>query len=194
MKIRDFAFPPSDDRHAGKGADVPKPNRPRYRGSTYSSSSSSTYEEDESVDEEDQQRGSWSSFRWNTLSQHFWGDKQAKGQQAEAGPSRTDFDRNFEASSPAEELSEPEYGGEDDEEEEGYAPAGDDEPLIPGTYRALYPFEPEGTAEMALEEEQVVHVIGRGGGVGWAIVEKEGGGHALVPESYLELIQPDEHH
>lgn len=117
-----------------------------------------------------------------------------RGQQAEAGPSRTDFDRNFEASSPAEELSEPEYGGEDDEEEEGYAPAGDDEPLIPGTYRALYPFEPEGTAEMALEEEQVVHVIGRGGGVGWAIVEKEGGGHALVPESYLELIQPDEHH
>lgn len=188
MKIRDFAFPPSDDRHTGKGADVPKPNRPRYRGSTYSSSSS-TYEEDEAVDEEDQQRTSWSSFRWNTLSQHFWGDKRAEGE-GEAGPSRTDFDRNFEASSPAEELSEPAYS--EDGGEEDYVQPGDEEPLVPGKYRALYPFEPEGTAEMALEEEQIIHVIGRGGGVGWAIVEKEGGGHALVPESYLELIQADE--
>ena len=45
---------------------------------------------------------------------------------------------------------------------------------------------------MALEEEQVVRVVGRGGGVGWAIVEQDGGGHALVPESYLELVQADE--
>ena len=44
---------------------------------------------------------------------------------------------------------------------------------------------PEGTAEMALEEDQVVRVVGRGGGVVWAIVEKEGGGHALVTESYI---------
>lgn len=40
---------------------------------------------------------------------------------------------------------------------------------------------------MALEEELVVRVVGRGGGIGWAIVEQDGGGHALVPESYLEL-------
>ena len=58
-------------------------------------------------------------------------------------------------------------------------------------YRALYAFEPEGTAEMALEEEQIVHVVGRGGGVGWAVVEREEGGHALVPESYLELVEAD---
>lgn len=62
---------------------------------------------------------------------------------------------------------------------------------MPGLYRALYAFDPEGTAEMALEEEQIVHVVGRGGGVGWAIVEKEGGGQALVPESYLELMEAD---
>ena len=78
------------------------------------------------------------------------------------------------------------------EDDETYVPPGGDEPLIPGTYRALYPFEPEGTAEMALEEEQIIHVVGRGGGVGWAIVEKEGGGHALVPESYIELVKADE--
>ena len=78
----------------------------------------------------------------------------------------------------------------EDAEDEGDA---DEEPLLPGTYRALYAFEPEGTAEMALEEEQVVRVVGRGGGVGWAVVEKEGapGGHALVPESYLELVEAD---
>ena len=74
-----------------------------------------------------------------------------------------------------------EYGDEDAQ----------DEALVPGVYRALYAFEPEGTAEMALEEEQIVHVVGRGGGVGWAVVEREEGGHALVPESYLELVEAD---
>lgn len=198
MKIRDFAFPSSDDRHTGKGTDVPRPNRPRHRSSTYSSSSS-THEDEVANVEEEQRHGSWSSFRWNTLSQHFWGDKRAQEQSdGKAGPSKTEFDINFDMSSPAEEISEPEYGDDDDDDdnegqdEEGFLEGGDDEALIPGTYRALYAFEPEGTAEMALEEEQIVHVIGRGGGVGWAIVEKEGGGHALVPESYLDLVQADE--
>ncbi|KAI0689649.1 hypothetical protein BC835DRAFT_1418390 [Cytidiella melzeri] len=188
VKIRDFAFASSDDRHVGKGSDVPRPNRPRHRGSTYSSASSSGACDEEDVDEEDQQRGGWSSFRWNTLSQHFWGNKRAEGQE-EAGPSRMDFDRNFEVTSPAE----PEYEEEEnDEGEEEYLEDGDDEPLVPGMYRALYAFEPEGTAEMALVEDQVVRVIGKGGGVGWAIVEREDGGHALVPESYLEPCQLDE--
>jgi hypothetical protein len=182
VKVRDFAYPASDDRHLGKGPDVPRPNRPRYRGSTYSSASSAC-EDDDAVDEEDQQPTTWTEFRLNTLSQHIWGEPRA----SQAGPSRTDFGRNFEPASPSEELSEPEYGDEDEDSQ-----GGDDEPLVPGKYRALYAFEPEGTAEMALEEEQIVHVIGRGGGVGWAIVEKEGGGHALVPESYLELLQADE--
>lgn len=68
----------------------------------------------------------------------------------------------------------------------------EDRPLLPGLYRALYAFEPEGTAEMALEEDQIVRVIGRGGGVGWAIVARDGDdGHALVPEGYLEFISLD---
>lgn len=189
MKIRDFAFPPTDERHVGKGSDVPKPNRPRRRGSTYSSSSSQADDDEDTPDvEEDLRQSSWSSFRWNTLSSQFWGGGKSQ-EPGGAGPSMTDFDRNFEASSPAEEESEPEYG---DDDEDDYGVPGEDEPLVPGTYRALYHFEPEGTAEMALEEEQIVHVVGRGGGVGWAIVEKEGGGHALVPESYLELVQVDD--
>jgi hypothetical protein len=68
-------------------------------------------------------------------------------------------------------------GGEDEE----------DGPSRPRQVRVI--FEPEGTAEMALEEDHVVHVIGRGGGVGWGVVEKEDGGHEAVPESYLELVE-----
>jgi hypothetical protein len=47
-----------------------------------------------------------------------------------------------------------------------------DSPLPPGIYRALYAFEAEGTAEMSLSEGQLVRVVGRGGGVGWAVVER----------------------
>ena len=183
FKIRDFAFPSSDDRHTGKGPDAPRANRPRRRWSTYSAASvSSAGSSRADEDEADEGAGGWGSYRWNTLSSHFsWGSGQGA---QEGGPSRTDFDRNFE----------PEDNDEESDDYDEYEDApqdGDEEALIPGLYRALYAFEPEGTAEMALEEEQVVRVVGRGGGVGWAVVEKEGGGHALVPESYLELVEAD---
>lgn len=55
----------------------------------------------------------------------------------------------------------------------------------------MYPFEPEGTAEMALVEDQRVNVLGRGGGIGWVVVLKSNGEQALVPEGYLELVRPD---
>ena len=51
---------------------------------------------------------------------------------------------------------------------------------------------PEGTAEMALAEDQIVRIVGRGGGVGWAVAEDENGSHALVPESYLEVVKLDD--
>jgi hypothetical protein len=54
---------------------------------------------------------------------------------------------------------------------------------------------------MALVEDQIVRIVGRGGGVGWAIairedieVGEEGDemhAHALVPEGYLELVKAD---
>lgn len=189
LQVRDFAYPQSDERHYGRGPEVPRPNRVRHRGST-SSVSSSSADDSAELDEDEQHHSSWSPFRWNTLSSHFWGGRDTDAvNDTAAGPSRTDFDRNFEASSPAEEEPEPSYDEFEDAYDEEYVSPGEDEPLAPGTYRALYPFEPEGTAEMALEEDQIVHVVGRGGGVGWAIVEKEGGGHALVPESYLELVK-----
>jgi hypothetical protein len=97
----------------------------------------------------------------------------------------------YEADDPYESLDD-----DDDDDDSGQYGVeeenGQEHPLLPGLYRALYAFEPEGTAEMALEEDQVVRVIGRGGGVGWAIVARGGDeGHALVPEGYLEIISLD---
>ncbi|KAI0751867.1 hypothetical protein C8Q80DRAFT_1218440 [Daedaleopsis nitida] len=183
FKIRDFAYAASDDRHTGNGPDAPRTNRPRRRWSTYSAASVSSAGSSRADDEDGADGDEWGSYRWNTLSTRFsWGPGQGP---QEGGPSRTDFDRNFEQTGDDEE-------GDGEEEEYVDAPQdGEDEYLVPGLYRALYAFEPEGTAEMALEEEQVVRVVGRGGGVGWAVVEKEGGGHALVPESYLELVEAD---
>ncbi|KAG8944960.1 hypothetical protein FRC04_001312 [Tulasnella sp. 424] len=67
--------------------------------------------------------------------------------------------------------------------------------FTPGLFRALYPFEPEGSAEMALEEDQEVKCLGRGGGEGWLVAVKEVTTtgeviHALVPEAYMQLIRP----
>jgi hypothetical protein len=117
------------------------------------------------------------------------------------GPSQGDFVRNFEdAVSPSEEIDDPYESLTDDDDFDDYEDQvgeGEDEddverPLLPGLYRALYAFEPEGTAEMALDEDQIVRVVGRGGGVGWAIVARGGDeGHALVPEGYLELVSLD---
>lgn len=200
MKIRDFAFAKSDERHNGRGPDVPRPNRPRHRTSILSVSSSSSSARDE-VDEdlEDEQRQqAWGPFRWNTLSNHFWGlEAQGVGSGTGSGPSRSDFERNFDSSSssPGEEPEGEAFSIDPDDTGEGWEgepEINEDEPLLPGLYRALYPFEPEGTAEMALEEDQLVKVIGRGGGVGWAVVEQGEGGHALVPESYLELVEVDQ--
>ncbi|KAH9922720.1 uncharacterized protein B0H18DRAFT_1085807 [Fomitopsis serialis] len=187
VKIRDFAFSRNDDRHVGKGVDVPRPNRVRRSTASTSSTSSNA-----SGIPEDEPDSGWGSFRWNTLSAHLWPHDTVRDSVASAdagGPSRTDFERNFDVSSPSEEVPDPYQQGEDEEE---YVQPGEEGPLVPGIYRAMFAFEPEGTAEMALEEEQIVRIIGRGGGVGWAIVENEDGGHALVPESYLELVQAEE--
>jgi len=99
----------------------------------------------------------------------------------------------------------------DDEYEWDSEESPTDTSLSPGLYRSLYPFSPEAPSEMALVEGQIVRVIGRGGGDGWAVVvvpndDKDDGNddggngstrkrklrHALVPESYLEAVTLDE--
>jgi len=92
-------------------------------------------------------------------------------------PSRSDLDRNFlDDSSGSSEHGESEYYDaasdsqpyDDDEDDQLYEE--EEDALYPGLYRAIYAFEPEGTAEMRLVEDQIVRVVGRGGGVGWAVV------------------------
>lgn len=192
VKIRDFAFPSFDDRHLGKGPDAPPANKHRR-------SSDDLSDEDSDLGIGSERRNSgWGGFMWtgltNRLSWSFGAGRTAID--GSEPPSKMDFERNFDVSSPMDEKTS--FGeqepADDDEEEGGQEDYGCDEEseggsLLPGMYRAIYPFEPEGTAEMALEEDQVVNVLGRGGGVGWAVVEKADGGHALVPESYLELVE-----
>jgi hypothetical protein len=142
----------------------------------------------------------WDGFQWGIG--RAWGFGRASGSSATPSgpgfPSRGDLDRNFggedeyedvEIDEESEAMSDEEGEGDIDVDVEG------EPPLHPGLYRALYAFEPEGTAEMNLDEDQVVRVIGRGGGVGWAVAVKDGlkdmGVHALVPESYLELVRLD---
>ncbi|KAI0051458.1 hypothetical protein FA95DRAFT_1554550 [Auriscalpium vulgare] len=195
VKIRDFAFPPSDARHIGTGPLTPRPNkRLRRPMSTWSSSSaSSAGERDEAeadAETDDAGRGSWNGFGgWGMRHLSWFGGVRDPA----AAPSQGDFARNFAddlpegVDAPEDVYSDPDEFDDDDEGE------GDGErELLPGMYRAVYAFDPEGTAEMALEEDQMVRVIGRGGGVGWAIVVREGGeGHALVPEDYLEPVRLD---
>ncbi|KAG2132089.1 hypothetical protein DEU56DRAFT_739651 [Suillus clintonianus] len=198
IKIRDFAFAPSDPRFSGEGPNVPRLNRPkvlarRLRGSSSSTSSlistSSTEEEDDQWEDENDTNG-WGGFKWGFQKlQSGWGLGSGSSS-SEDFPSRTDFARNF-----------GDGGGDDDESEvyeepdefsENQDDDEDEDMLYPGLYRALYSFDPEGTAEMKLDEDQVVRVVGRGGGVGWAVVVKEDTGvHALVPESYLEVVKLD---
>jgi hypothetical protein len=211
IKIRDFAFAPSDPRFSGEGVHVPRLNRPdvldrRLRGSSSSSrtsvtSSSSPDEDDDQWEDEDEDdTNGWGGFKWGLQKlQSGWGFGARPSDPTEDFPTRNDFARNFgdgsgdidddEGDVYEEPYNYTENPCDDEDETEG-------EPVLhPGLYRALYAFEPEGTAEMKLEEDQVVRVVERGGGVGWAVVVKDGlkdtGSHALVPESYLEVVRLD---
>ncbi|KAH8978367.1 hypothetical protein EDB86DRAFT_943509 [Lactarius hatsudake] len=213
VKIRDFAFPDDDARHTGVGPLTPRPNRRLQRPlSTWSASSASSSNDDR--DDPSSSNGGGSSYGfagWGLGRLSWFGVRSGAADgggpsSGGGGPSQGDFERNFEeAVSPSYEIDDPYDSLDDDDDFDDYedgdgraddrAGEGEDvqRPLLPGLYRALYVFEPEGTAEMALEEDQIVRVVGRGGGVGWAIVARGGDeGHALVPEGYLELVSLDQ--
>ncbi|THV07022.1 hypothetical protein K435DRAFT_833957 [Dendrothele bispora CBS 962.96] len=133
-----------------------------------------------------------------------------------AYPSQKDLARNFAGmeDSPATSSSESEedsayYDASETQDGKYYEDSTDEDvPLLPGFYRALYAFDPEGSAEVGLVEDQIVKVVGRGGGVGWAVVVVGNMGddgvwrndlsddgkekHGLVPESYLEAWRLDD--
>ena len=291
IKVKDFGFPPTDERHLGLGADIPKANRVNRLnrklgapdrataraaaaaldpsssamgngssrrtdsiGSMGSVDSSDADAEEEDEDGKDGSEGwgigfggwgkggskGWDGFKlgmgrfsWNIRSNvddKKDKDKNSKGTSSTTTtgmngifPSRKDLDMNFMDSSSSSDDDDDDDGrragrriaDQGIKEEFDFDETLDDtvdreedgeyeepqEPLYPGVYRALYAFEPEGMAEMELEENQLVRVVGRGGGIGWAVVVDERGGdevggkvqvkHALVPESYLEAVTLD---
>ncbi|PVF98101.1 hypothetical protein CPB86DRAFT_785103 [Serendipita vermifera] len=87
----------------------------------------------------------------------------------------------------------------------------EDSPLRPGIYRVLFAFTAESLAEMSVNEDQLIRVLGRGGGEGWVVAlrtwtpdrdigttshpsteeENHEEEHGLVPESYIELHQAE---
>ncbi|XP_006457549.1 hypothetical protein AGABI2DRAFT_189043 [Agaricus bisporus var. bisporus H97] len=235
IKIRDFAYPSIDNRYRGLGIDVPKPNQFSHEEEEDEDDTSTSTDEDEDEDEEEEEeeeeeyeepgwfkkgmgRLSW-SFGFSGFKKQFSDDLDTptsnNNKNNNTYPSRGEMEMNFSGTPTTtttnEDETPPSTTSEDDEQQQ-QSQEEEEEDLYPGLYRALYPFEPEGTAEMRLKEDQVVRVVGRGGGVGWAVVvvpedveggvvvvvgtddnEEEEGGvrHALVPESYLEVVQLD---
>ncbi|KAG6883800.1 hypothetical protein C0993_003671 [Termitomyces sp. T159_Od127] len=184
IRIRDFAFDETDERFRGAGALVPRANHLAVLHRKLAGLPEDG-DEETSGSEAD---GEDFDVAWDKLqvgwSMNGWG----KSSPMADGPSQEEINLNFGG------AREEAY---DDYEEDGVQ--AEEEVLYPGLYRAVYAFEPEGTAEMALVEDQVVRVIGRGGGGGWAVVIDESAGlnadggprHALVPESYLEAVRLD---
>jgi Variant SH3 domain len=217
IRIRDYAFPGEDMRHKGCGPDAPKVIRKllKHHGPLDADSRRESGMSESSVDSEVSSRrssgfGSWGAFRWASKLSGAWrlggnGSGNGNGNRSSGAggytPSQQDFERNFDGTADVDVVDSP---VEDDEYSSDYEDEVEAEPeeLLPGLYRALYDFDPEGTAEMGLKEGQTVRVVGRGGGVGWAIAVRGGGtdadegegenNWALVPESYLRVIKLDE--
>ena len=92
---------------------------------------------------------------------------------AQGYPSSGDLERNFDQDYDDSQVYDDASGGRWDErdvgeegmdEEEGEDEGDDldaDEPLYPGIYRAMFGFEPEGTAEVGLREDELVRVVKR---------------------------------
>ncbi|KAE9389018.1 hypothetical protein BT96DRAFT_414837 [Gymnopus androsaceus JB14] len=189
LKIRDFTYQTPDPRHQGLGEDgrgtlnVPKENRVRVIYKML-------------LDDAGYQAWKQAAIGAN---------REAPDSDETDADSDEDEDQEDEEDEegwdgqwtmPSDDSTDPNYA---DEEEEDIGP------LSPGLYRALYSFDPEGSREMALKEDQVVRVVGPGGGVGWAVVVVDGVDEkgnkrasqkdrqlALVPESYLEALTLDD--
>ncbi|KAJ7600484.1 hypothetical protein C8J56DRAFT_910372 [Mycena floridula] len=190
IKIRDFGFDDADDKHRGLGPDVPRANevarlnRALNRHVARLSTASSVHSHVEEEDQDDMDLDD--SFGFGRLSWSFAVRNQVP---------KEDLERNFD--SPVDDDEEQDEGFEDEEYQDAEEYEDEEKELVPGLYRALFAFEPEGTSEMRLVEKQEVTVVGRGGGIGWAVVVDGTTGddqtprHALVPESYIVLVKAD---
>ncbi|KAL0065366.1 hypothetical protein AAF712_007719 [Marasmius tenuissimus] len=201
IQIRDYAFRVSisDPRALGLGEDVPKPNRVRLLNRKLLGEQGWRIWRKKKREETKRARGSVgsiSSVASSQCSEDDWeedvpiSDSDEDDEDVSGWGNFEDNDRSA--------LTTP----DDDDDEDGYYPEDQNSgELQSGLYRAMFDFEPEGADEMALQEDQIVRVIGRGGD-GWAVVLMDSGAadgettaqsqkHALVPEGYLEAVELD---
>ncbi len=183
--IRDFAFLPSDDRYHGIRVVVPE--------SAPISATSSELALGSMTDRPERRKSSFGN--WGNFSLGGFGWHSLKGAVARArGEDELDMEAAFLSQSSSFETDT--YPTDDDAD--AYPTIDDDfddEPLGPepeGLHRAMFPFEAMGQYEMSMEQDEVIIVSGRGGGVGWVLAKrtrevKEGElSEGLVPESYIE--------
>ncbi|KAJ7166193.1 hypothetical protein C8R46DRAFT_1276040 [Mycena filopes] len=195
ITIRDFAFPPADERYAGLGPDVPPPCQPsrlarRLRGEVRLSDYGVREEED---DDDDGGVNGWggSGFAWGRgrMEVASAGDENGKGRD---GVGAADFARNF---GNVDDDSEDDEGGLLYADEDGY----DDDDLYyaetyadvpPGLYRAQFAFSALDGAEMGLVEGQLIHVLGSTDAGGEGEGEPAAAGWAVAREREPPLVLP----
>lgn len=150
--VRDFAYPEDDERFSQRPVEsLPYAERPVSQD--HDRSDEEEYEED-SWDDNDDGYGLIAS-RYRQIQSA--GDEDGRTPLPEVHQKSSYEDSGL---------------GQEYEEGEESTELDPNAPLRPGIYRALFAFEAEGTAEMSLYEGQLVRLIGRGGGVGWAVVER----------------------
>lgn len=185
--IRDYGFPPTDERFFGRGQIAPTPKH-KWRlsgftlgrrasqqasGSGTASDEGSPRSPDPGAESDADRRASWGFgiFGWRGFG------ARKRSVSSESTPSQA---------TPI--HDEPE--DTDDVDDQDYFSDEHDESEEPwGMYRAAYAFEAEGEHEMTVAEGEVIEVRGRGGGEGWVIGVKTGQ-EGLVPEGYLERYIP----
>ncbi|KAG8902772.1 hypothetical protein FRB99_004134 [Tulasnella sp. 403] len=187
MKIRDFAFPTTDTRHdRSQEIDINQPFRPP-------SPAPGGFLGPLSMED---------PFGNSSSTQSMSAGDSASDSKKSGGESRTlvqvptllteayRIDAIGVGQGSAMQVDGPEDSSQVDSSADEYD---DDGPFQRGVYKALFKFDPEGTAEMALEEDQEVKCLGRGGGVGWVValkgMVKSEPTYALVPEGYLKFTR-----
>lgn len=160
--MRDFAFPPDDDRFLGLGSHRPRSNwgegEPEPETPTKTPAASFGFPLG---------LGSWGFLRRDTDTEEVPDDES----RVEDMGNEHDADAYW---SDGDDFYDDEYYLDDEEPD--------------GLYRAAYAFEPEGVNEMAVDVGDLLDVRGRGGGGdGWVVaIRLDSGAEGLVPEGYLE--------
>lgn len=173
--IRDYGFPSTDERFFGRGQPVPQK---KWRLSNFAlggrrpsgtASGEGSPRSPDPSDPDDKKSWGFGLFGWRGFARK----RSMSSESASGTESNPIHDEPVDA-----EINDDDdyFSDEQDEGEEPY-----------GTYRVAFSFVSEGANEMSVDEGDIIHVTGRGGGDGWVVATVDGR-EGLVPEGYLEKI------